>query len=792
MNVIKTSNRNSIFPGSRNGTRGSTLIIVLIILSILALVAATLSFTSRLEVISSANFAEGTQARMAAATGVESALGVLPLDTPYTGYTQAWGLKGTGRGRAFHLDHLSELSIMDESARLNINAADQKLLENAIASILKAADLDPSPAPILASEIIDYRYGPDGKPGVAGKDDDGDSSFSNLTSDGIDNDGDGLVDNPEEILLSVEQDGIDNNQNGSVDDGYDGIEYDGLDNDADGSIDEKNEGVDEPDEFLSDPSGTPRGDDQPFLNVAEIRTLPSMTDDIYNALKPYLTVYSACDPVYSLGSFAVDKINANTATAREIFEALSQRFPDLDENLLKQFAVNIVDARDSDSNPASLPGSQPDMPFLGIEKTPFINEVWPDSVTDDVDGDDGQYIELVNPYEEALSVDGWKLEIVGSHVYLSGQISPKGFLIVTDDYNNANDPTPEDELDGYGSLYDIFGVVRGGSARRIVEKRELEIPNVKGLIRLYNRDGALVDYFSYIGGSFNGVRRSFQRDDPRVRYASWTFCTPLKKNLNYLKSSSVTQISAPFRVRDRLFESPVDIMDVFAGYANHPSSNSSLVPTRPGSFWSLPRIESSGRTEIGLRLVDLFTVRSRNRLSASTILESLGRVDEDDYYRILQKQREPEYVFGRININTAPPELLAAIPGLEAGFTEKIDKYRYECEEKAIRGDAKSSVVPFKNVTDIVYFALDYSSREKGMKGQSREQILERFRQILPCVTVQSRTFTIFSENRYHYPKRDSSSTDKIRQPARSVVRAVVHVTREGSPRIIDWSYITD
>ena len=64
--------------------KGSTLIIVLVILSILALIATTLSFTSRLEVISSANFAEGIQARMSAATGVEAASILLPTTAPYT------------------------------------------------------------------------------------------------------------------------------------------------------------------------------------------------------------------------------------------------------------------------------------------------------------------------------------------------------------------------------------------------------------------------------------------------------------------------------------------------------------------------------------------------------------------------------------------------------------------------------------------------------------------------------------------------------------------------------------
>ena len=94
MNGIRILNKGRMMQRiPRHSRSGSTLIIVLIILSLLALIAATLSFTSRLETISSANFSEGIQARMAAATGLETARSLLPARTPYTANTQSWAFK---------------------------------------------------------------------------------------------------------------------------------------------------------------------------------------------------------------------------------------------------------------------------------------------------------------------------------------------------------------------------------------------------------------------------------------------------------------------------------------------------------------------------------------------------------------------------------------------------------------------------------------------------------------------------------------------------------------------------
>jgi type II secretory pathway component PulK len=781
---------------------GATLLIVLVILSILALIATTLSFTSRLEVISSANFAEGLQARMSAATGVQASTPLLPQGIPYAAYSQRWAVQtsanfadvttraeGVLRAGA-QGSNLADIVIEDESAKVNINASSEEFLKNAFASILKSHQLSPAPAASLAKEIVAYRLGPDGKPGVAGRDDDGDSPFSDVTKDGLDNDHDGRVDNPEEALIKTARQEQENNQSGNMP-----VSGGGQENVS------TQEGVDEPDEFIPDPSRAPNGDDRPFLSLAELHTLPSITNELYEALTPYLTVYSTSEPVYSLDGRAVEKVDANTATAQEIYEALLRRFPDRQQNLLKQFAVNIVDARDADSIPTQLPGDSSDYPILGIEKTPYINEVWSDSVTDEKDGDDGQYVELFNPYDEDIAVDGWEVEVGGSTVLLNGQIAAKGYIVVTDDYNNQNDPNPED-IKGYGSLYDIFGVVQGGSARRIIEKRDFNIPNDSGIVHLRDREGHLIDYFSYSDGTFRGVKKSFQRDDPRVRLATWAFCTPLNTNpptlelrrisdSNYQNSPQRAGELAPFKVRDRLFESPVDLMEVFAGYSSLMKADTRALALGAGRTWALPVIDAAGNNELDLRLVDIFTVRSRFRLGAEKIIETLGRVDEDDLYRLMAKDKAPEYDYGRLNLNTVSREVLWVVPGFEPRFIDHVEQYCQKVEQAVGRGEKDAPAAPFENVTDVARLAMTFSRSDGGLKEASRQEILERLRVFLPYVTVSSTSFMIYSENHFRSPRRTGETPEDIRNPARSTVRALIQVMPGGAPHIIDWCYLS-
>ncbi len=439
----------------------------------------------------------------------------------------------------------------------------------------------------LAQAIIEYRYGPDKRPGRAGVDD----NFNSIRSksarpamDGLDNDGDGVIDNPEERWLAVLSNGWDDNGDGVVDDEGEALERNGLDDDRDGMVDEDGEGIDDPAEFVSDPRLPPNGDDRPFLRVEDLKKVPGMTDEIYQVLKDRVTVLSGSSDVVVTEAMKkaatanlrggvddveeVPMVAINSATVLEIETHLNRFFPQWPAGLARQFAANIVDARDADRIPTLIPGLDGE-PVLGIERTPYINEVWSDSITLPEDGDDGQFVELFNPYDTPMDVAGWRLMTGTSVVTLQGQIAPGGFLVVTDDATGARPEPAGMNRPGYGSLYDIFGVVGNNSTRRVLDVIFFDIPDDAGEIRLVDAQGHLIDRFVYSGGLMDGAIRSFQRNDPRVRVAERAAPTPLERNANWAPPTGMDNEDLFDRAeaRDHAFASVADLLHVYAGWS---------------------------------------------------------------------------------------------------------------------------------------------------------------------------------------------------------------------------------
>jgi hypothetical protein len=762
----------------RLNRRGSTFIIVLAILSILVLIATTLSFTSRLEVISSKNYSSGLQARMSAVTGVERATNLFSQEKRFTATTQRWAIPSeanftvvsssssrTISPQTRFSSSLSEVFIFDACAATNLNAADAPTLERVIAAVAQEKKLKNINPQKLALEIVKYRYGPDGAPGVAGIDDDGDSSLSDLLHDGVDNDLDGRIDNPEELYLSVEHDGIDNNQDGKVDDGHDGIEFDGVDNDGDGVVDETGEGIDEPDEFQADIRRPPRGDDRPFLTVGELQNVPGITPEIYEVLQPYFTVFSASDEIYHDGADIHPSLPVNLASAVDMYQALKKHFPEKNDRLLKQFAVNIVDFRDRDSVPTRFPSESGEPEIIGTELTPYINEVWADSLTLDEDGDDGQYIELFNPYSKPLSLEGWQLIVGGRTVLLNGQIYPNGYVIVTDDYNERNDPTPEDKEPHYGSFYSIFGLVPNGTTRRIIEDPGMEIPNNSGKIVLKNNHGNLIDFFEYSGGTYGGVNISFQRDDPRVRYGAQATCSPFAARPGYSSARAGKSVFQLQENSNHLFASPGEVLFVSSGFAQNQSE---------GVGWMLPGVSSDAADRLDCRVVDLFTITNTAKRTFDLTDAGANSTEQQSLARLEQQLENPP-IIGKINPNTATLFSLLGLPSMDENSARAVIDYRTTVEKDSARNQIADRVVPFASPSDLL--ALNVLWKDKP-----EQERIENFARLCNAITVNSRSLWVLSQSAP--PSRRAS--DHKYNPV--LLKALVATDGKGE-KIVSWRY---
>lgn len=643
-------NHLAITHASGASRRGSALVLAVAVLAVLAIFSLTLGYNTRVELTASRNWANGVQARMAAVTGVDLHLSEQPRNPIVAGDVALAGLDD-GQDRQswlrplpirltsedltpFGMDdplnaavqpvaiarELAVTTMFDAGARINVNALvpqswdrsraagewTEAELADFIQMVLTARGIAGVDAVQLARNIVAMRYGPDGLPGLAGFDDN----------------------------MNAPRPG-----NGAA---------------REDDVTDTGEWLDEAEEFVVDIRRAPAGDDRPFNSVAELLRVPGMTVEAWEALSPYLTVFSVSFAAFELPEqdrsdevLGFPQVDPNTATPDMLFDALRYRFPDAPESLLAQFAVNIVDYRDADSVPTEwrLNGRT----YLGYEMTPYINEVCSDVASLDSEGDDGQFIELYNPYPVPMDVNGWRIEGAGPQILLIGRIAPGGFLVLTDDFTERNDPTPENRS-GIGSFYQLFNEVPTGEKRRIEEYPLLDIPNESGEIRLRDAQGRLVDVFTYHGGRWTGASRSFQRVDPRVRFARLMDATPLRPNRGATEMNE-DDMKLHIERFNRPFTSALDVMLVSSAYAEPDDGAPASAP------WALPGLHAGDSRQLDVRLVDCFRIGARP--------------DRGETYGC-------DVVHGLLNLNTATPAALSVLPGMDGLLLRRIVMARLE------------------------------------------------------------------------------------------------------------------
>lgn len=692
----KMTKYRSPFSSRRNSRRGSTILLVIAILSMLVLLAILLTFTSRIEMSSSNNAAFGTQNRVASRTGAApvsltllSNLAPGPVSTIDLSFNQqafqaannssapvyTAGLSGRvqptndSSGQSNNLlsqpygtagqlvvgnpdlyplvvTNTAQVAIQDVAGLININTASEQVLEQFFSVAASELNLSLSPAQ-LARAVVAIRLGPDGAPGFAGVDDDFDAPLAiNPTADS-------------DALLKSELSARGSyNQSGSG-----SLEYfeafsktrqsevqeqltktiDPLGNYQAGELKARQQlrlavstGVDEPDEFIGDFRRMPYGDDFRFSSLEELLTFSSLTsagldESTLLALSPMMTLFSATEEQLVVGDTLESLVNLNRASAEEIYDGLKRLYgSSKNDSLLKQFAVNVIDARDTDSVPTVYPGTTGRNAIVGLERTPFITEVYADARTPEEGGDDGQFVEIYNPWSEALSVQGWRLRAGSSDILLSGAIPPNGYLIVTDDANGEDDPKSSEDLSGTGSLYQIFGVVPNGGNRRVVQNPQFSLTNRGSniTVELYNDDTQLADSFSY-----NGLREdedslySYQRENPAIRTALRQTATPFalprvsQPDSELLARLAVSPMNGPF-------VNEADVLTVFSGFSAPQSASGSGQSTSAGQLWAFPVLGTPNSSDASIaalasrsdlldaRLLDVFALFEREQQSA--------------------------------------------------------------------------------------------------------------------------------------------------------------------------------
>ncbi len=816
--ILHDSRRRSRLPGAPPRTlhreRGSTFIVVLSILSLLVLVATALSLTSRLEVISSANYAEGIQARMAAKSGLtlataRAAFSPEALSTQRASDSNRHLLSApTGTVDLRSLASLQRISLadvwsLDACARLNLNTADQKTLARFFRHVADQARVTDGNPDQLAAAVVEFRERSEEKETPINVYEylDQATKSGRLTFQDDRSAADLPVSAPIEAAL--------------------------------------------PDLRKSDLRVTALEGQSRFQSARQLLDLPGASPALVGAAAPYLTVFSSSRQTAELPGGSRNPLDLNTAEPADIVSILSDLYAGSakQEDLLRQFAVNLVDWRDTDRIPTQYPGSTGTQPILGLERTPFISEVWPNSIYPEETRAAGQYLELYNPWADSVDLTGWSLSIGGQRIPLRGFLTPGGYLVVTDVYDGLDSTK---QVEGpFDSFYTIFGAVENGTTRRILEASQLSIPWVQGQHRvdLLDEAGNLIDVFSYtVRAPLRGQKTSFQRRDVRVRVVETAACTPFAPmpRLEPFLGDADSDSPPP---ADRPFLSATEVLTVYAGWAGMETPEEGdpdaypvlAVPGTPDEELSSL---ASASDRLDARLLDVFTVEEQVLWAIATgedpesllqraddtespatglagltgqdttkddsapadtdsIAQNLDRLAQRLPTQDLQQAFEealaandtktlaslaqraflalsPGTVLGRVNLNTAPRVVLASLPGMTDTIADRWTTSREDLWGRRAR--YADPVNLFRRPSDLL------ADRAFWEADSTPEARYRRLTFLLPTVTFS--TSSVFMDSRTAVAEPLPTQT---RKPTQSRAMALVAFDR-GEVEFVAWS----
>ena len=620
--------------------KGSTLLVVLALLALLVLIAATMSVSIRMETTATQNFAQALLASTGVKAALPESLAYLDKATSVTHLLQPWAnsryvdaqgklppssmSKSKGAAKADdRIPRFYDLTISDLSGRVNVNAVTSEQAFSRFLLALMPQEMANGVASRRARALLTYR---------------------------------GMWDKTQTTAAL--------------------------------------------DLRVPPPPGFRR-----FESIAQLAADPATAPDLFSAeelkkLEPYLTVFSMAPEEYRLpDGQTVYKQPLEARAADAFYRIFREAFPEKEDRLLLQYAVNVADYLDEDNVPSVLIDSAHPEPWnrlIGIERTPVITEVYPDSLTRGTDG--GQFVEIYNPWDEPISVQGWRLVVAGgtdgnwgtAMISLSGNIAPQGYIIVTDNY----DQPPEGGEPGTGCFLAIFGRTADGYAKRIVQSAALDLPDKNSYVSLIDAQGNLIDIFSYTDRAKMDSRQSYQRPDPIMRAFVVADATPFA----LYTSSETPNIQNELHRINNLWKSRkaneearlADLLLVPTSYIglNGQGKKVKFAPhllQKPvvvrGARMLRPQ-QVSDPTNLDARVLDLFTATG-----GSLGMSSNGGIPHS---------------YGKLNINTCSDEAFLA---LDASDGESVDLMTPELVNiftQYRQSSYRAGIPPFEKISDFV------------------------------------------------------------------------------------------
>ncbi len=447
-------------------------------------------------------------------------------------------------------------------------------------------------------------------------------------------------------------------------------------------------------------------DDTPFLTVPQLKLMKSVIDPSsyairdksykspypprdrqYRSLAPYITVYSqdmnrfsnrdvgrgdSRGSVYwmireNIGRWLEegDRAGNPAVGASEVYDFLDLlkrqgvAFRSTNDDVLRRIAVNIYDFCDADwfPTPYRTGGGQF---MLGVEPTVYLNEVYPtppdapgSELPAPIEGwvlDWGEYIEIWNPYDVPLDVARYSVTIdssgpqaIGSmDIRTSTIIPPRRFFLIGDtrgyvqNQGNTGLQGEQSDLPGRPEGCDAYAPLKLDSSLDMTLEMRIDASHVR-VVEEHNNMPT--------GNQFD----SAQKNDPRE--PTWALRQPTPRALNAgltAPGDVYTHFYMPgVRVHGRKATAPTEATLFHAGALSNIGELGMVYRGEPWTSLDFTMDSPTSGNRDDANLLDLVTLPYPYAYAGPVALSD----------RVPARQ----YVPGRININTAPPEILLGL-----------------------------------------------------------------------------------------------------------------------------------
>ncbi|HBF34300.1 TPA: hypothetical protein DDW35_07025 [Candidatus Sumerlaeota bacterium] len=495
-------------------------------------------------------------------------------------------------------------------------------------------------------------------------------------------------------------------------------------------------------------SGTLRRSDMGvYIAPEQLRARADLSAEQFNAVASLITTWSAAYEIWSdAAGHGHVCVPLQDASASQLFETLRALYPDASVRSLAQYALNIVDHGSAKRAPTQLKLADSNYPLLGYKPNPIISQICSDVITSTEDGDNGEYLQITNPTSSSISLAGWRVQWTGgSYTFGSISLAAGAHVVLTDNISTEN----SQHLQGIGTFNQIFNV-RPLSPNLILEQVGMDLPDASGVVQLLDVDGNLIDYMTYTGGTFQGNSRAFYRTSPFVRAgvlkAAVPFTTGFTTPSNALDakrwSACLKGTSKPCQTVGDLFSVPLGSTDTTASWFPTLGDSDTTSTTDSVSVFDERLLDAFTQDKVvgafdanGLLQIwdpaSSSTVSTVSRLSNPfPTTSTLTATTAVSNFVSITTSTQPS-MCGLINVNTAPVEVLQSLPGMDAAIAKRVVTYRTKMIKQ---GTAR----PFDNLSSFV-------AEPEIWSALSASDHLDAIVKLVPYITWNSISYQILS-----------------------------------------------